>query len=177
MSKNLYALVGRSGTGKSAVMTWLCNEFGFIPVESYTDRPRRFTGERGHRFVTKAEFDSLSPLLLPTTFAGARYGVTEQLLDKSSVLILDPKGIFDLRRHYAGHRPLKVIGIHASFNDLEARMLARGDDRQSVFTRLEHDETVFGMMDDLCDIIVVNRDITETKRVVAVYIDSCENDR
>ena len=45
--------------------------------------------------------------------------------------------------------------------ELEARMLKRGDSRENVNMRLEHDEIKFGMMEDFCDIIVRNMDLEE----------------
>lgn len=36
--------------------------------------------------------------------------------------------------------------------------------------RLEHDEIKFGMMEDFCDIIVRNMDLTDTVSTVRTYI-------
>lgn len=74
-----------------------------------------------------------------------------------------------MRQSYKG-KPIKVIGIHAPLTELEARMLKRGDSRENVNMRLEHDEIKFGMMEDFCDIIVRNMDLADTVSTVRTYI-------
>ena len=40
--KNIYLLVGPSGSGKSSVARELEKRYGFGEIQSYTERPRRY---------------------------------------------------------------------------------------------------------------------------------------
>mgnify|MGYP000801673411 CR=1 FL=1 len=56
--KNIYLIVGPSGSGKSSVARELEKRYGFGEIQSYTERPRRYPDEPGHTFVTPEEFDA-----------------------------------------------------------------------------------------------------------------------
>src|SRR5690606_5799352 len=44
-------LVGPSGVGKTSVAYALQEEYGYNVIESYTTRPPRYEGEKGHTFI------------------------------------------------------------------------------------------------------------------------------
>lgn len=167
--KNLYIIAGRSGSGKTSVVQELCSSCGLKPVKTTTTRPRRFPEEDAYHFISQDEFDIRKDIIAPTKICGSSYGITPEALDAGDIIILDLKGIADMRQSYKG-KPIKVIGIHAPLTELEARMLKRGDSRENVNMRLEHDEIKFGMMEDFCDIIVRNMDLADTVSTVRTYI-------
>lgn len=61
--KNIYLIVGPSGSGKTTIANELKATYGYKAVESYTTRPPRYEGERGHIFVSDEEFDALGPII------------------------------------------------------------------------------------------------------------------
>lgn len=160
--KNLYLFVGRSGSGKTTIVNELQRRYGYVPLSSYTTRPKRSEDEVGHEFITKDKFDALKGVLAYTKFNGYEYCSTQEQADRSDLYTIDPKGIFFMREKYRSERPVKVIGIHVPFRELKERMLARGDSPDMVESRMENDEIMFGMMDDVCDVIVRNDDLEET---------------
>ena len=70
--KNIYLLVGPSGSGKSSIAEKLQEEYGYKQVYSYTERPPRSSTEKGHVFVTPEEFDELGTLCAYTIYNGYR---------------------------------------------------------------------------------------------------------
>lgn len=153
--KNLYAFVGRSGIGKTTIVEALSKRDGWVQAESYTDRPKRKPNETGHIFISPQEFNDLTELLLPTTFNGCRYAMTKYILNDADLIVVDPKGVTDVKSDYKGKKVI-VIGLHCDVRVLEKRMYQRGDSSGQVKGRLEHDDVVFKDMDNLCDVIVNN---------------------
>lgn len=51
--KNIYLFVGRSGSGKTTITDALWKRFGWKPLWSYTDRPRRTPDKQYHEFLTE----------------------------------------------------------------------------------------------------------------------------
>ena len=57
MNNTILLIVGASGTGKTTVANTLSKMFGMKQIQSYTTRPPRYEGEKGHIFVTDEEFN------------------------------------------------------------------------------------------------------------------------
>lgn len=169
MTKNLYLFVGRSATGKTTIVNEVCRKMGLAAVSSYTDRPERYEGETGHIFLSPAEFDALPEKLTYVRFAGHRYCTTKAILDESDCFVIEPKGLHELKKTYDS-RPIVVIGIYAPMRTIIDRMRRRGDSEQDIKIRLDHDEITFGMMDELCDVVFVNKNKDTTIMDVANYI-------
>ena len=168
--KHLYAFVGRSGIGKTTIVETLGKTYEWKQAESYTDRPKRKPNESGHIFITPEEFNNLKGLLLPTTFNGCRYAMTKEILDNADLIVVDPKGVMDVKTDYTD-RKIIVIGLHCDVRILEKRMYNRGDSSGQVKSRLEHDDVVFKDMDNLCDVIVNNDgDFNVTIRLIEAII-------
>lgn len=126
MSNVLYCLVGPSGCGKTTIAEMLEAE-GYHSVQSYTTREPRYEGEEGHIFVSKDEFDKLD-LITKTTFSGAFYGVTRNLIEENDLFVVDPAGLRYLKR-----------------------ILKRGDTKKEACTRLRHDKKAFKNFLKDCD--------------------------
>ena len=90
--KYIYCFVGPSGSGKSTIVEML-EQRGYTAVSSYTDRPPRYPGEKGHVFLTPAEFDKLGELCAYTEFCGHRYGVTADQIRDNDLYIIDVDGV------------------------------------------------------------------------------------
>lgn len=171
--ENLYLIVGCSGSGKTTITQELARRFGYELVSSITDRPPRFEGETGHEFVSSKTFDAIGPLLAPTTISGYRYGIAKEQVDRCSLCVVDPYGVADLRRKYHD-RPIKVIGIHVPKAEVSRRMEKRGDDAEMIQARLAHDAMAFNGLEDVCDIVLLNKDLEETIRLIQALIQHFE---
>lgn len=169
MTRNLYLFLGRSGSGKTSVVHELCQRLNLTSVSSFTDRPPRYEGEKDHVFVSPEEFDLITDQIAFASFGGYRYCTTSAVLDNSDCFVIEPKGVIDLKRSYTA-RPIVVVGIYAPIRILEERMRQRGDSEDAIKTRLENDEITFGMADDLCDVIFVNRDKETTVQDLCAFI-------
>lgn len=167
--KNLYIIVGRSGSGKTSIVQELCSSCGLKPVKTTTTRPRRFPEEDSYHFTSQEKFDARKDIIAPTRICGYSYGITPEALDTGDITILDLKGALDMQQSYQG-KPIKVIGVHAPYTKPRDRMLKRGDKKEDVMMRLDHDETMFGMMEDFCDIIVRNINLDDAISTVRTYI-------
>ena len=71
-------LIGASGSGKSTVARYLCEQYGLRQIDSYTTRPPRYRGESGQIFITDEEFDQLQDFVGYTLYNGHRYGATAE---------------------------------------------------------------------------------------------------
>lgn len=173
--KNLYLIVGASGTGKTTLVTELCKRYGYHSVESYTDRPPRYDGERGHIFLSESEFDELTDIHLYTEFNGHRYCVTEELLAGNDLYVIDLAGVRDMQESYHGKKPFVCIGLTQTPEVLKQRMIGRGDTEEQADARILHDKAAFAEMERFCDTLVCNEDIEETVSFVQDFILRTEN--
>lgn len=176
MTQNLYLFVGRSGTGKTSITKEVCQRMNMTYVSSYTDRAQRYENEKGHIFLSTENFNKLYPKIAYVKFDGHQYCTTPDILNKSDCYVIEPKGILDMKRAYTG-RPIVVIGLYVPMREIINRMRIRGDSEESIKIRLDNDELIFGMMDDLCDAIFVNRDKETTIKDICTFISRRENNR
>jgi guanylate kinase len=123
-TKNIYLIVGQSGSGKSTIASELEKLYGYKQLISYTTRPPRFEGEDTHEFISDAEFDKLKDIVAYTEFDGKRYCATKDQIDVANTYVIDPKGVKNLRENYHG-KPIKVVYIKTSVPERYERMKAR----------------------------------------------------
>ena len=165
--RTLYCIMGPSGSGKSTLEKNIKNEFPWLKsVESYTTRPPRYKNEPGHLFVTKEEFDKFK-LVAYTLFNGYEYGVTEELLDKADLYVIDLEGLKVLKERY--NRPMVIIGLTIDKDICKSRMLARGEPIELVEARIHNDIKMFEGYEKYCNVIIdANGD---ENSVLAQFID------
>lgn len=169
----LYCLVGKSATGKTALMQALRDAYGFTYAESYTDRPRRTPDETGHIFVSPEEFDNMPELMLRRNSADGRYGMTRKMLDTSTVIALDCQGARELLES-STTRPVKVIGIFSPLYDRIERYHSRGQSGVERQVLLDRAEQECDGMEDICDIIIPNKDLKTAVTIIKLFIDFFE---
>ena len=57
--KNIFLVMGESGSGKDTITKELSNKYGLKVLKSYTTRPKRYDDEDTHIFISEEEFDNL----------------------------------------------------------------------------------------------------------------------
>ena len=143
MENTIFLFVGRSGSGKSSVAARLSETYGWRVLDSYTTRPPRYEGEKGHIFSTKEEFDALPEKCAYTYFDGNEYCATVEQVNNSDIYIIDPDGITYFKNHYKGDKiPLVVYFDIDKYKSVE-RMADRGDDVDAILDRVKNDNSAF----------------------------------
>lgn len=142
MRKNLYLIIGRSGTGKTTVVEELEKRYGYKSVQSYTTRPKRYENETGHTFITKEEFDK-KKMLAYTKFNGYEYGVDADLLSQGDLYIIDIPGVKYLQQSNVLNKKLITINLRCNQADLIKNMINRGDSKDMIQSRLLNDDIMF----------------------------------
>ena len=168
MNNYIFLIVGPSGSGKSTIVEHLAASLGLRQIESYTTRKPRYSGEKGHIFVTNDEFDKLIDLVGYTEFDGHRYAATLAQVEKNDIYVIDPAGVKYFRKNYHGEKRVCVVGIWATEAARKKRMFLRGDPEDAIMRRLEGDRAVFST--DVCDVVFYNKNLQETYNDVTRYI-------
>lgn len=150
---NIYCICGRSGSGKTTLADGLEAE-DFKVIQSYTTRPPRYKGESGHTFVTEAQFKKIGPLVAYTKINGYEYGVPAKDIDENDVYVIDVVGIRELKRKYKGKKGIKVIGLGLSETEAANRMRQRGDTKENIKKRLNHDREAFADVEKISDFFI-----------------------
>ena len=141
MNKPLFLFVGRSASGKTTIANMLSEKLGYVQVESYTTRPPRYEGERGHTFVSEEEFNNLRGLAAYTFYNGNHYGTTFDQLNECDIYVIDVDGVKSLLKKLKNStRTVAIFYFDASVHNRILRMLSRGDNNTMVVERLLQDE-------------------------------------
>lgn len=145
MLRNLYLIIGPSGSGKSKLAETLEYIFQAQMVRSYTTRKPRHEDEHGHIFLAEEDFDTLGELVAYTEFDGHRYGVTKALLDESDIYVIDPAGAEVLHDRYdlTCDRDIIPIILDCDADTCVKRMDAQGRNLDEIYNRMAHDEKIF----------------------------------
>ena len=141
IGKYIYLIVGESGSGKSTLAELLCHNRGMRQLWSYTTRPKRSASEAGHIFVSS--FDSTTPCAAYTKFNGYEYWATPEQVERADVYVIDPAGLEWMLKFYRGNKIPVVIFVDVTRRNRKRRMRKRGDSRQQIRDRLQHDELAF----------------------------------
>lgn len=155
-------LIGKSGSGKTAVVNELVKRGSWKKAVTYTTRPIRPGEVNGvdYNFVSQEEFDRLkaNDFFAETTAYDASFGHCEygsavkdyQEYGDNIVMILNPHGLNAVRKYMKAH-PHSGMEIHpvylkASEDVLLKRLDKRGDSKEEVLRRLKTDRTDFMML-------------------------------
>ena len=168
--KPILLLVGKSASGKTTLAEDLEKQCGLKSIQSYTTRPPRYDGEKGHTFITENEFDKLTDILAYAETNGYRYAVTKQMFEDEqySVYVIDNTGVEYLKEHYKGNREWYVAYITAPLMQRFNRMMIRQNDIEFAVSRIEHDAVEFRNVN--YDIKVENADGKYSEAFAALYM-------
>ena len=143
MNNTILLIVGASGTGKTTVANTLSKMFGMRQIQSYTTRPPRYEGEKGHIFVTDEEFNRLEKLVAYTEYGDYRYCATTEQVEENDIYVIDPDGVEYFKNVYPGNKTIKLVYLFNTRSVRFNRMLDRGDKFADVVKRLEQDDEIF----------------------------------
>lgn len=161
--KQIILLMGKSGTGKTTVANVMSAKYGLKTVESYTTRPPRYEGEKGHIFVTDVEYEAMKyDLCAYTEFDGYKYWATNTQIDEADIYIIDPAGVRYFNYAYRGKKNVITIELAACSHTRFERMRARGDSILKCLRRLWHDKKAFK---DAYPEILINANINKPEKI------------
>ena len=141
--KFIFLIVGKSGSGKTTLVNKLCQDYHYTSIESYTTRPPRYDGERGHIFVDENDFPPKDEWVGYTEYNGYRYCATQNQVEQSNFYVIDPAGVDYFMKQYHGDKTPVVIGIYASETVRRQRMKSRGDTDEAIESRIANDAKSF----------------------------------
>lgn len=137
----IVCIVGESGSGKTALYDML-RRSGYKVVDSYTTRPPRTEGEKGHTFVTQEEFDALrADFAAYTEFDGYEYATTFKQLKGSHFYVIDPAGVEDLAEKI-GRKNFVVVYLQTLQQTRYERMKKERGEKHAA-ERIIHDKRKF----------------------------------
>lgn len=165
-----FLICGKSGSGKTTILNRVENSYGLIQLQSYTTRPPRYEGEKGHIFVSKRVFDLLHPRVAYTNYNGYEYCATIAQVNESDLLTIDPFGIDFFKKAYTGEKNVKIVYIFVSDEERMARMRKRGDCSEDIIKRIEYDEQAFKGIECAADVIICNDNMEECISKLLKYI-------
>lgn len=169
-------LIGESGSGKNTVQDNLEKMYGCVPLLSYTTRPKRTPDENTHTFVTMEKFEQIiknETVVAFTNFDGNLYCATDKQLEQSDVYIIDVEGLqtlLDLKFEKAIDIPFVTVYLQVPEEERIKRMKKRGDSKQSIKQRIEHDRIAFECASELCDYTIDNVDSIITAKMIYNYV-------
>lgn len=147
--KNIYLIVGRSGSGKTELTNLLTEKLNATTIDSYTTRPKRSENEKGHIFATEKEYINAkikNEIVAETLFAGNYYWASKDQVNNADIYIVDPKGAADVKKAYddkiISKKPI-VIKLSVKRKEALKRMLKRGDSMTDANRRLFNDDNIF----------------------------------
>lgn len=125
--KNIYLIVAPSGAGKTSIVNLLEKKYGLKAIQSYTTRPPRYDGERGHIFISDNDFSELTDIVAYTEFCGYKYCTTSKQVEENDLYVIDPKGVDYFKQSYKGSKHIKIIYIESDMTVRYERMKQRGE--------------------------------------------------
>ena len=163
----LIVLIGKSGTGKTSAALCLESQYHLRQVESYTTRPQRTEGEKGHSFITEEKFDTIpeETMMAYLEYRGYRYCATRNQLNASNLYIVHPEGYETMKERYHD-RPMLAIELATSTEIRRNRMRSRGSAETEIEDRLKRDEEVFKTIQTDAVIDTSNLSVEEVGRKI-----------
>lgn len=156
----IFLILGKSGSGKTAVCDKVEDVLGITSVRSYTTRLPRYEGEGSHIFVPNFhEWMASHPdekIVGRTLFDWSYYWATQAQVEASNLYVIDIDGIKYFKKNYTGNKKVRVVHITASPFKRAIRMLKRGDSVKACLSRLLHDHKAFLEADDYTDVTLEN---------------------
>lgn len=179
MKQLLITVAGRNSAGKSLIAKKVAEALGLNVVKSYaTRKPRPEELQKGlencdHIFISDEEYDKLENITAETEINGARYCTTQDILNKSDIYVIDPKGIKDLKERCGNRYKILQFYIYADADKRAARFVARGETKAKFEAREQSEDEQFCDYENNhgWDIIIYNNwDIDTAVKTMLGYV-------
>ena len=169
----MLVLVGPSASGKTEVAKYLIKNYGMRKLVTYTTRPMRVGEVEGvdYHFVNHDFFLEKIPqnfFLETVEYNNQFYGTAFEDLAPDKVVILEPNGV----KNYLAKVPkeIKICYLKTPIEYRYKRMLARGDDEESIQKRLAGDDAIFtSELETLADWTILSDDISVGEMAEWIY--------
>ena len=142
----MIVIAGASASGKTEVAKLLAKKYGIRKIITTTTRPMRVgeVDKRDYFFITKEEFERKvvhGDFVEYTLYNGNLYGSTKDQIAKNRCVVIDPAG---LRAYIAlNDDSIMTFFLDADEETRRERMMARGDDKEKIESRIIHDREAF----------------------------------
>lgn len=183
----IYALVGKSGSGKDSIYRLVQKELGLLPIVSTTTRPMRPNEVEGREyyFVSKEKFlemeeeDEFVETRYYNTIQNGEetiwyYGISKSAIDLeqgSHIVIVDINGLEELRKAFGNS--VIALYIHVDDEERERRAIARGGFEKAEWDRRLLDDNIqfcFERLNANVNYMVHNIDLGKTVETVKAII-------
>ena len=161
MTKPIFVVMGKSGCGKSEIVSRLCGLTGICRIRTTTTRPKRSETDTEYNFEDLSKFhadaESGRYIAIRQLSLLDYFGIDKHNLDKGGIIVADFKGFTEL---YG--RGLFVVGIYINSdrNVRLERLKQRSDFNLEQFEqRAVDDDAQFSL-----------EEIKELSRLVPIYI-------
>lgn len=148
MSRKLFGIVGPSGSGKSTYVAYAKKITGFGEIISTTTRLPRAGEKDGkdYHFVTREEFEKIE-MIEVDEYSGNLYGTAQKDLEEAycqndcAFMVITYEGAQSFQKLFQEKGwDIEVITIfvYTPIEELEKRMIHRGDDLEKVKERINN---------------------------------------
>lgn len=188
MKQKLFGIVGPSGSGKSTYVAYARKMTGFGEIISTTTRlPRKGEQDgKDYHFVSDEEFKKIE-MIEVDEYSGNFYGTAQKDLDNAycqsdcAFMVITYEGTQSFKRVFKEKNlDIEVITIfvYTPIEELEKRMIHRGDDMRKVQERIENIQkrNEYGNMEktDYVFQVDLNLSLEETCQAFTNFIQSIQ---
>lgn len=109
----IFCVVGKSGSGKTAIVDYIEEEYNIKMIRSYTDRAKRFDGENCHTFLSVGAYDKLDPnyMIASTKFGDHRYCCLKYDVGALNTYVIDEHGLKMLNENHSDEYDIVSIKV------------------------------------------------------------------
>lgn len=175
MKNKIFILTGPSGSGKNTILKELLEikKLDLNRVVTCTARPKRTNEKEGidHYFISKKEFIRKidgGEFFEYEKVHGYFYGILKSSFkeNKNFLLEIDIRGALSVKKLFP---KAQIIFINSSKESLISRLIKRGENSESILTRMKTAEKEWAIIDK-ADIVIENKE-NQVKETVNQVVD------